>query len=697
MDNGTTSAPCGTIWPMSILVPVLAVITSVSDIRAALLENSCNGETFDVQATVDFALRLPRFQIVSASQMESSAVFFCTNTIGLLPGDIVRLKGRLAHEPRGQHPVAEVNDWNTIGKGKPTAPVRLESRQLLDIGYHYRPVVVSGELVDAVKDDIDPENIFLFLQDEYDRIVVSCSARDLDYFQPLIGASVVLRGTLAATNGGMRRHLNATVACNDRSDMTIVKPPPSDPFDAPKIDSQIDFAPASTLSRMGRRSVCGTVLAAWHERSLLIRDDRGNIFRVTLRNASDLPDAGERITVAGLPETDAFTIHITSAIFRREASAQSALDEPTIMSGADILADNPLQRQLQIKSHGQLIRMKGEFLGTATQQTKDDTINLVCDGQNITVICDCCTEVAQSLRRGSIIEIIGVGIVDMESPTTATTLPHIRGFSLVLRSAKDLRILSQPSWWTTKRLIGMIGALVVILLAILVWNRLLRRLIRRRSGELVRMELAKAISDLRIDERTRLAVDIHDSLSQTLTGVAFQIDAAEKTVGTNDAAASGFLVVARRTLASCREELRRCLWDLRNNTIGEPNFGKAVELVLQPHSKAVLIAVRFNVPRAEMTDSTAHAILSIVRELTVNAIRHGQAKHVRVAGEKRENVIRFSVADDGIGFDPAHRPGVDEGHFGLQGVHERLNRLGGKLDIVSTPGRGTKVTVEIGK
>ena len=65
-----------------------------------------------------------------------------------------------------------------------------------------------------------------------------------------------------------------------------------------------------------------------------------------------------------------------------------------------------------------------------------------------------------------------------------------------------------------------------------------------------------------IDERTRLAVDIHDSLSQTLTGVSFQIDAAEKTVGADDAAARGFLVVARQTLVSCREELRRCLWDL---------------------------------------------------------------------------------------------------------------------------------------
>ena len=99
----------------------------------------------------------------------------------------------------------------------------------------------------------------------------------------------------------------------------------------------------------------------------------------------------------------------------------------------------------------------------------------------------------------------------------------------------------------------------------------------------------------------------------------------------------------------------------------------------------------------QLTDTTAHAVLNIARELTVNAVRHGHALRVRIAGEVKDGRVRFSVRDDGCGFDPSHAPGPSEGHFGLQGVKERINRLGGTLHIECAPGRGTEVTVEIGK
>ena len=90
-------------------------------------------------------------------------------------------------------------------------------------------------------------------------------------------------------------------------------------------------------------------------------------------------------------------------------------------------------------------------------------------------------------------------------------------------------------------------------------------------------------------------------------------------------------------------------------------------------------------------------LLRIIRELVVNAIRHGHAQHIRIAGEFRDGLINFSVRDDGSGFDPKSIQGPAMGHFGLQGIKERVNRLHGKMKIESEPGRGTKVTVELGK
>ena len=96
-----------------------------------------------------------------------------------------------------------------------------------------------------------------------------------------------------------------------------------------------------------------------------------------------------------------------------------------------------------------------------------------------------------------------------------------------------------------------------------------------------------------------------------------------------------------------------------------------------------------------ISDNTAHAILNIVRELTLNAIRHGKASTVKVAGSIEDAKLLFSVRDNGCGFDPATAPGGEQGHYGLLGIHERVNSFEGKLTLDSVPGKGTKVTVHL--
>ena len=85
----------------------------------------------------------------------------------------------------------------------------------------------------------------------------------------------------------------------------------------------------------------------------------------------------------------------------------------------------------------------------------------------------------------------------------------------------------------------------------------------------------------------------------------------------------------------------------------------------------------------------------IIRELVSNAIRHGEAKHIRISGGIEGSCFSFLVTDDGTGFDVASRPGQNEGHFGLAGVHQRVSNLGGTFDLRSSPGKGTTATVTI--
>lgn len=271
-------------------------------------------------------------------------------------------------------------------------------------------------------------------------------------------------------------------------------------------------------------------------------------------------------------------------------------------------------------------------------------------------------------------------------------LPRVTGYSLVVRSSGDVKVLKRPRWWTIRRLGTAVGVLLAALLAILVWNASLQRLAVRKGRELLHSQLKYLKAELKSEERTRLAIELHDSLSQTLTGVSMEIAAAEDLLYEDPRNMAPHLARAERTLKSCRDELRNCLWDLRNDALDEPDMTLAVRKTLQPHIDGQQVAVRFNISRARISDNTAHALLRMIRELVMNALRHGQATSVKVAGSLDPHVLRFSVRDNGVGFDPENRPGILQGHFGLQGIQERLEKMGGTLTIRSAPGHGTSVT-----
>ena len=153
------------------------------------------------------------------------------------------------------------------------------------------------------------------------------------------------------------------------------------------------------------------------------------------------------------------------------------------------------------------------------------------------------------------------------------------------------------------------------------------------------------------------------------------------------------LSIASSTLKSCRNELRNCLWDLRSQALEETDLNEAIRRTLEPYVGDTELTVRFNVPRERLTDETAHALMRIVRELVLNAIRHGRASHVWIAGATEGDLILLSVRDNGCGFVPERAPGLAQGHFGLQGIRERIKRYGGTVEIESSPNAGTKVSI----
>ena len=203
-----------------------------------------------------------------------------------------------------------------------------------------------------------------------------------------------------------------------------------------------------------------------------------------------------------------------------------------------------------------------------------------------------------------------------------------------------------------------------------------------RGRKLYEERVGHALAKHKVEERTHLAVELHDSISQTLTGVALHLDGGET-------------AKAMTMLASCREELRNCIWDLRSRTFEEKDMNEAIEHTIAPHLDEAEAIIRFNVPRSAISESATHAVLRIVRELVANAVHHGRAKQIRICGELDGGIISFSVKDDGCGFDPYDAPGPNDGHFGLLGIRERIEYFNGELEIKSAPGGGTKITISL--
>ena len=334
--------------------------------------------------------------------------------------------------------------------------------------------------------------------------------------------------------------------------------------------------------------------------------------------------------------------------------------------------------------HGRVIRYRGivqDFPGRENSyaqlqlQTESiiTTINAGASGLNLGAI-----------PVGSEIEVTGVCVLEGEDWTPERILPRLHGFMLVLRTASDLVVLRDPPWLTYRKLFAISALLLIGLFVVVLWNRHLNFLVNRRGDELAQEKIKKEAALLKTGERTRLAVELHDSLSQNLEGVACQVAATRNLMNGSCDAAQSCLDTAQRMLDSCRLELKRCLFPV----MGFPELQDLQNFQFD-------LVVRFDVHRAQFDDTIVHATLCIIRELASNAIHHGHATQVFVNGEYHDNVLRFSVCDNGCGFNPADCAGPSQGHFGLAGIRERAERLDGTVDFVSSPGDGSRVVVEL--
>lgn len=541
-------------------------------------------------------------------------------------------------------------------------------------------VELHGVIRNAVREEIDPDYLLLLLC--CDGVFINAHLRIGRDSSPdcsaMVGAEAKVAGVCMPRYCGFRQHIGRDLQIN-LSGFEYV--PMSDPFAVPDIGELSRRPPMESLTS-GRHRLKGHVVAVWGGRNLLVRREKFVYSRVELSSGDKLPAFGDCVEVSGFPEVDPYKLNLVNAVWRgageTDVDIEYKIEEK---SAASLFRDKEGRPRIDYYQMGQGTAVRG-IAGVAPTGELEDGIRILSDGYEFVFDPGVHPEMLSAVEEGAEVLVSGTFIAECEGWRPELMVPRISGVRIVARDAKDIRVLKAPSWWTPARFVMAIALLITALIGLVVYN-----LVQRRASGFE--------TKLRLRERTRLAIELHDSLSQNLTGVSMEVSTARRLAAeTGSKECAQHLDSAASAIGSCREELRNCLWDLRNNLLENSDMNDAIRRTLEQKTAGAELQIRFSVPRGMLDDNTAHNILKIIRELAVNAVRHGHATAIRIAGAHDDDIVKFSVQDNGCGFDVENAPGMAQGHFGLQGIRERIEAVEGLFSIESSAGAGTRAVVE---
>jgi signal transduction histidine kinase len=274
---------------------------------------------------------------------------------------------------------------------------------------------------------------------------------------------------------------------------------------------------------------------------------------------------------------------------------------------------------------------------------------------------------------------------------------QIGSFELLLNSPSDIAVLARPPFWTLPRLLILVGALLGVLFLALVWIRLLHHKVQTRTAqwqvevhEREHAEQQRALAT----ERSRIARDLHDDLGSSLTEVTLLATAGPGQDLAREEASERLEAIAdrSRTMVHALDEL---VWavDPERDTLA--SVARYLTSYAEEYLGALKVACRVQIPPSfperGVAGSVRHELFLAIKEALNNAVRHGHATEVAFRLHFSEDQMEFCVVDNGRGFDLASQ----SSGRGLSNLRTRLEKLGGRCRIESSPGGGTTVSLQL--
>ncbi len=218
---------------------------------------------------------------------------------------------------------------------------------------------------------------------------------------------------------------------------------------------------------------------------------------------------------------------------------------------------------------------------------------------------------------------------------------------------------------------------------------------KRAQAQILDQQRALAM----LHERERLGRELHDSIGQVLGYVSLQAQAIRKRAQGGDlAAVEAQLTRLAEVAQAAHTDVRDSILSLRTAGTGQGwSFRSALEQYLKAYGDQYGIQTSLSLPdgfeEGWFEPEAEVQLLRVIQEALTNARKHGQARCVQVAFMVEGGLIHMTIRDDGVGFDRSQAAG--EGHYGLQFMRERVDALGGQIEVISQPGLGTQIIVRV--
>lgn len=325
--------------------------------------------------------------------------------------------------------------------------------------------------------------------------------------------------------------------------------------------------------------------------------------------------------------------------------------------------------------NGMLVAIEGELVKALPTATGGFSLTLYSDNQLFT----CNTELGpkgtgMSFDPGATLRCTGV--LSFSQPERAF---ESGTFLILLRSATDVHTLTPAPWWTPKHIgLLLLAALPLVLLA----YRMHLRNVRARMT-------------LVLEERSRIAREIHDTLAQGFSGIALQLQGVNRTMGEQSDATNTHLAMALQMVRRSRAEAHRSIAALRTLHSDEDLGGMLEKLLMQLTGPAGLHlqVIRHGTPLL-LSDEVSGQVIRIAQEAVANVVEHAHARQVTATVTYASNSVALEIKDDGRGYDPAEVASVEDGHFGIAGMRERAAQIQGTLDI-NSGAEGTQLLLQV--